>query len=60
MPQTPPTLDDLDAHSRQHLAAYKTPAPGARRRDRPLASGKPDYPWATALAQEALAATTDA
>jgi acyl-CoA synthetase (AMP-forming)/AMP-acid ligase II len=57
----PPTLADLDAHSRIHLAAYKTPrhlviVDEIRRSP----SGKPDYPWATALAQEALAATTDA
>ncbi len=60
-PAAPPTLADLDAHSRTHLAAYKTPrhlviVDEIRRSP----SGKPDYPWATALAQEALAATTDA
>jgi acyl-CoA synthetase (AMP-forming)/AMP-acid ligase II len=51
----PPTLEDLAAHSRTQLAAYKTP--------RHLVivdeihrspSGKPDYPWATALAKDAV------
>jgi acyl-CoA synthetase (AMP-forming)/AMP-acid ligase II len=49
----PPTLADLDAHSRTRLAAYKTP------RHLVLVdqivrspSGKPDYPWATRLAAE--------
>lgn len=53
-PGTTPTVEELDAHCREHIAAYKAPkqvflvdhiqrAP----------SGKPDYPWAKqhALAQ---------
>ena len=52
-----PTLESLAAHSREHLASYKTP--------RHLVivdeivrspSGKPDYPWATDLAVSRLAA----
>jgi acyl-CoA synthetase (AMP-forming)/AMP-acid ligase II len=51
---TVPTLDELGAHVRAHLAAYKAP------RDLVLVdailrspSGKPDYPWARATALEA-------
>jgi acyl-CoA synthetase (AMP-forming)/AMP-acid ligase II len=53
-PGTTPSVEELDAHCREHIAAYKAPklvflvdhiqrAP----------SGKPDYPWAKqhALAQ---------
>jgi len=53
-----PTVEDLDAHCRTQLAAYKAPkqvflvdvisrAP----------SGKPDYPWAKEYAKAAAAAT---
>jgi len=52
-----PTLADLDAHSRTQLAAYKT------LRHLVLVdeiqrspSGKPDYPWATTLAKDAISA----
>ncbi len=49
----PPTLDDLSAHARSHLASYKSPrhlmvVDEIRRSP----SGKPDYPWATALAAD--------
>ncbi|MEP6624744.1 MAG: acyl-CoA synthetase, partial [Acidimicrobiia bacterium] len=55
-PGTAPTVDELAAHCRQHIAAYKAPkqvflvdqiqrAP----------SGKPDYPWAKEFAQAAAA-----
>jgi 3-oxocholest-4-en-26-oate---CoA ligase len=47
-----PTLDDLDAHCRTHVAGYKVP------RELHLVdqivrspSGKPDYPWAKKLAE---------
>ena len=50
----PPTLAELDAHSRTHLAAYKTlrylvVASEIQRSP----SGKPDYPWAAELAKAA-------
>ena len=56
-PGKAPTVDELAAHCRDHIAAYKAPkqvflvdmivrAP----------SGKPDYPWAKRYAQEAAAA----
>ena len=50
-----PTLDEIAEHCRGHLARYKVP--------RHLVivdeivrspSGKPDYPWATALAEDAV------
>lgn len=54
-----PTLADLAAHSRTRLAAYKTP------RHLVLVdqivrspSGKPDYPWATRLAADAVLGTS--
>ena len=47
-----PTLDELDAHCRSHVAGYKVP------RELHVVeeilrspSGKPDYPWAKALAE---------
>ncbi len=50
-PTLTPTLEELDAHCRQHIAGYKVP------RELHLVdaierspSGKPDYPWAKALA----------
>ncbi len=56
-PGKAPTVDELAAHCREHIAPYKAPkqvflvdaivrAP----------SGKPDYPWAKRYAQEAAAA----
>ncbi len=59
-PEAPPTLADLDAHSRTHLAAYKTVrhlvlVDEVRRSP----SGKPDYPWAAEVARAALASTAD-
>jgi acyl-CoA synthetase (AMP-forming)/AMP-acid ligase II len=50
-PDSPPSLDDLDAHCRTRIAGYKVP----RRLhlvDEVLRSpaGKPDYPWAARLA----------
>ncbi len=51
-----PTLDDLDAHCRAHLAGFKVP------RQLHLVteivrspSGKPDYPWAAKVATGGLA-----
>jgi acyl-CoA synthetase (AMP-forming)/AMP-acid ligase II len=54
----PPELADLVAHCRTQLAGYKTPkhlviCTEVQRSP----SGKPDYPWAAALAAEQLAAT---
>jgi len=53
---TPPSLAELDAHCRDHVAGYKVP--------RHLVvvdevlrspSGKPDYPWAAQVARSTLA-----
>jgi acyl-CoA synthetase (AMP-forming)/AMP-acid ligase II len=50
-PEVPPTLTDIQAHSRSHLAGYKVP--------RALVivdhverspAGKPDYAWAAVVA----------
>lgn len=54
-----PSLDELAEHARNHLARYKAPrhllfVPEIQRSP----SGKPDYPWASALAKDAI--TTDA
>lgn len=51
-PGQAPTLTDLDAHCRQHIAGYKIPrelhlVDQVRRSP----SGKPDYPWAQELAR---------
>lgn len=50
-PGTAPTLEDLDAHCRNHVAGYKVPRElhlvGEIGR---LPSGKPDYPWAKKVA----------
>ncbi len=53
-PGTAPTVEDLDAHCRQHIAAYKAPkqvflVDQIRR----APSGKPDYPWAKEYAKAA-------
>ncbi len=47
-----PTLEELDAHCRSNIAGYKVPrelhlVPTIQRSP----SGKPDYPWAKALAE---------
>ena len=52
-----PTLDELAEHARNHVARYKVPrhlvfVPEIQRSP----SGKPDYPWATALAKDAVTA----
>jgi len=48
-----PTLEDLDAHCREHVAGYKVPrelhlVDEVER----LPSGKPDYPWAKKVATD--------
>ena len=48
---TEPTLDSLAAHTRERLAAYKTPRHLVTVTEIVRSpSGKPDYPWATKLA----------
>lgn len=54
-PGTAPTLDELDAHCRHHIAGYKVPrelhlVPHIERSP----SGKPDYPWAGKVARGEL------
>ena len=54
-----PTLDELDTHCRTKVAGYKVPrelhlVDEMKRQP----SGKPDYPWARALAEKARAAQT--
>ena len=47
-----PTLDELEAHCRKHIAGYKVPRaahPGGREIERSPA-GKPDYRWAKRVA----------
>jgi acyl-CoA synthetase (AMP-forming)/AMP-acid ligase II len=58
-PGTTPTLDELGAHCRTHVAGYKVP------RQLTLVdeivrspAGKPDYPWATRVAEAAAAAAS--
>jgi acyl-CoA synthetase (AMP-forming)/AMP-acid ligase II len=52
-----PTLDELAAHCRQHVAGYKVPkALHLVDRIQRHPSGKPDYPWAKRTALEALGA----
>ena len=47
----PPTLADLDAHCRLHIAAYKVPRKLVLVDDLlRTAAGKPDYAWAKAVA----------
>jgi acyl-CoA synthetase (AMP-forming)/AMP-acid ligase II len=55
-PDSPPSLDELNAHCRQHLAAYKSPKHLVLV-DEIVRSpaGKPDYPWAAEAARAALA-----
>jgi acyl-CoA synthetase (AMP-forming)/AMP-acid ligase II len=55
-PENPPSLDELNAHCRQHLAAYKSPKHLVLV-DEIVRSpaGKPDYPWAAEAARAALA-----
>jgi acyl-CoA synthetase (AMP-forming)/AMP-acid ligase II len=56
-PTSPPSLDDLAEHARLHLARYKAPRHlvlVAQIERSP--SGKPDYPWATKVAAEAVTA----
>jgi acyl-CoA synthetase (AMP-forming)/AMP-acid ligase II len=52
-----PSLDELAEHARNHLARYKAPRHlvfvGEIQRS---PSGKPDYPWASALAKDAISA----
>jgi acyl-CoA synthetase (AMP-forming)/AMP-acid ligase II len=55
-PGKEPTLDELDAHVRKHIAGYKVPrelhlVDEMRRQP----SGKPDYPWAQEYALKARA-----
>lgn len=54
-PDAPPSLEDLAAHCRAHLAAYKTPRHlvVVDRIERSPA-GKPDYPWAAQVAADAV------
>ena len=49
---TRPTLDDLGAHCREHIAGYKVPKE-LHLVDEVVRSpsGKPDYPWAKQLAE---------
>jgi acyl-CoA synthetase (AMP-forming)/AMP-acid ligase II len=45
------TLEELDAHARQHVAGYKVPrALCIVDQMERSPSGKPDYPWATKMA----------
>ena len=52
-----PTLDDLDAHCRGYVAAYKVPKE-IHLVDEVVRSpsGKPDYPWAGKLARGEITA----
>ena len=55
-PGTSPTVEELDAHCREHIAAYKSPKQVflvAQIQRAP--SGKPDYPWAKQFALAAVA-----
>ena len=56
-PDAPPTLDELSAHCRKHVAAYKSPKHLVLV-DEIVRSpaGKPDYPWAAEVAKAAIAA----
>ncbi len=55
-PGATPTLEELDRHTREHVAGYKAPRE-IHLVDRVLRqpSGKPDYPWAKAVATGAMA-----
>jgi acyl-CoA synthetase (AMP-forming)/AMP-acid ligase II len=54
-PGEQPTVEDLDAHCRQHVAGYKVPKEVhlVTRIER-SPSGKPDYPWAKKVATATL------
>ncbi|WP_426571955.1 acyl-CoA synthetase [Aquihabitans sp. McL0605] len=55
---TPPTLEELAAHSRTQLAAYKTPRHLVIVNEiQRSPSGKPDYPWAAGVAEDAISTT---
>ncbi len=50
-PGAEPTLDELDAHCREHIAGYKVPRElHLVEKVERLPSGKPDYPWAKEVA----------
>ena len=55
--EEPPTLEALAEHCRTHLARYKVPRHLVLVEEiHRSPSGKPDYPWATALAKDAVGA----
>ena len=55
-PGKAPTVEELDAHCRKHIAAYKAPKQVFLVDEiRRAPSGKPDYPWAKEYAKSAAA-----